>query len=70
IQTLLAESAFGNKLLSPMNIQIPTKWVSQGLSIYSIIATTSGSLNSIYTALIIPLTNVAPHFKNLSIVAS
>jgi hypothetical protein len=32
IQTLSAESAFGNKLSSPINIQIPTKWVSQGAS--------------------------------------
>ncbi|KAG2364450.1 high-temperature-induced dauer-formation protein-domain-containing protein [Suillus spraguei] len=81
IQTLSAESAFGNKLSSPINIQIPTKWVSQGAShgtagdfmitsIYSIIATTSGSLNSIYPALIIALTNAAPYFKNLSVVAS
>lgn len=81
IQTLSAESAFGNKLSSPINIQIPTKWVSQGAShgtagdfmitsIYSIIATTSGSLNSTYPALIIALANAAPYFKNMSIVAS
>ncbi|KAG1883192.1 high-temperature-induced dauer-formation protein-domain-containing protein [Suillus subluteus] len=81
IQTLSAESAFGNKLSSPINIQIPTKWISQGAShgtagdfmitsIYSIIATTSGSLNSIYPALIIALANAAPYFKNLSVVAS
>lgn len=81
IQTLSAESAFGNKLSSPINIQIPTKWVSHGAShgtagdfiitsVYSIIATTSGSLNSIYPALIIALANAAPYFKNLSVVAS
>ncbi|KAG2115361.1 high-temperature-induced dauer-formation protein-domain-containing protein [Suillus discolor] len=81
IQTLSAESAFGNKLSSPINIQVPTKWVSQGAShgtagdfmitsVYSIIATTSGSLNSIYPALIIALANAAPYFKNLSVIAS
>ena len=39
-------------------------------AIYSIITTTSGSLNSIYPALIIALSNAAPYFKNLSITAS
>ncbi|KAG1876240.1 hypothetical protein F4604DRAFT_1521487, partial [Suillus subluteus] len=64
IQMLSAESAFSNKLLSPINDQILTKWVSQGAlyvaagdfmitSTYSIIATTQGSLNSKYLALVI-----------------
>ncbi|OJA17561.1 hypothetical protein AZE42_09097 [Rhizopogon vesiculosus] len=81
IQTLSADPAFGNKLSLPVKIQIPTKWVPQGTlhgtaadfmitSIYSIIATTSGSLNSIYPALIIALANAAPYFKNLSVVTS
>lgn len=39
-------------------------------SIYAIVATTSGTLNSIYPALIIALTNCAPHFKNLSVTSS
>ncbi|KAH7915968.1 high-temperature-induced dauer-formation protein-domain-containing protein [Hygrophoropsis aurantiaca] len=77
IQTLSAEPAFGNKLTSPVKIQIPTKWASSGTaadfminSIYFIIATTSGALNSIYPALIIALSNIAPYFRNLSVVAS
>ncbi|KAG2073800.1 hypothetical protein BDR04DRAFT_965915, partial [Suillus decipiens] len=64
IQMLSAESVFGNKLSSPINDQMPTKWVSQGAlhgaagdfmitSTYSIIATTQGSLNSKYPALVI-----------------
>ncbi len=34
------------------------------------VATTSGSLNSLYPALIITLSNSAPHFKNLTVMAS
>ncbi|KAH7930903.1 hypothetical protein BV22DRAFT_1028069 [Leucogyrophana mollusca] len=77
IQTLSAEPAFGNKLSSSVKIQVPTKWASSGSAadfminaIYSIVATTSGALNSIYPALIIALSNAAPYFKNLSVVAS
>jgi hypothetical protein len=44
--------------------------INPSQSIYSIIATTSGSLNSIYPALIIALANAAPYFKNMSVVAS
>ena len=39
-------------------------------SIYAIVATTSGTLSFLYPALIITLSNAAPYFKNLSIVAS
>jgi hypothetical protein len=34
------------------------------------VATTSGTLTSIYPALIIALSNSAPYFKNLTVVAS
>ncbi|EGN94259.1 hypothetical protein SERLA73DRAFT_114402 [Serpula lacrymans var. lacrymans S7.3] len=77
VQILSAEPAFGNKLSSPVTVQLPAKWNAPGTAadfmvtaIYSIITTTSGSLNSIYPALIIALSNAAPYFKNLSIVAS
>lgn len=39
-------------------------------SVYSMVATTSGSLNSLYPALIIALSNSAPYFKNLSVKSS
>ena len=39
-------------------------------SVYSMVATTSGTLNSLYPALVIALSNCAPYFKNLSIQAS
>ena len=39
-------------------------------SVYSMVATTSGTLNSLYPALIIALSNCAPYFKNLSVSAS
>lgn len=39
-------------------------------SIYSIVATTSGALNSLYPALIIAISNVAPYLKNITIKTS
>ncbi len=36
-------------------------------AVYHIIATTSGSLNSMYPALIIALSNSAPYFKCLNV---
>jgi len=36
-------------------------------TVYHIIATTSGSLNSMYPALIIALSNSAPYFKSLNV---
>ncbi|KAI0831071.1 high-temperature-induced dauer-formation protein-domain-containing protein [Trametes gibbosa] len=77
IQSLSAERTFGLKLGSPLRAQIPQKWVTPGTagdfmihSIYSMVATTSGSLNSLYPALIIALSNSAPYFKNLSVTSS
>jgi len=39
-------------------------------AVYSIVATTSGALNSLYPALIIALSNSAPYFKHLSVTTS
>jgi len=39
-------------------------------TVYSMIATTSGSLNSLYPALVIVLSNASPYFKKLSVTAS
>lgn len=77
IQTLSAEVSFGLRLSTPVTIQLPTKWNSAGSvgdfiinATYAIIATTSGNLNSLYPALIIALSNLAPYFKGLNVAAS
>ncbi|KAF7791240.1 hypothetical protein EIP86_002254 [Pleurotus ostreatoroseus] len=77
IQSLSAERTFGTKLSSPIKVQLPPKWSTLGTagdflinSVYNMIATTSGTLNSLYPALIIALSNAAPFFKNLSINSS
>ncbi|TBU66059.1 high-temperature-induced dauer-formation protein-domain-containing protein [Dichomitus squalens] len=77
IQSLSAERAFGQKLSSPVRGQIPQKYSTMGTagdfmihSIYSMVATTSGSLTSLYPALIIALSNSAPYFRNLSVTSS
>ncbi|GJE86851.1 high-temperature-induced dauer-formation protein-domain-containing protein [Phanerochaete sordida] len=77
IQSLSAERAFGAKLASPIKVQLPAKAAVLGNAgdflinaVYSMIATTQGSLNSLYPALVIALSNAAPYFKNLSINSS
>ncbi|KAH9946300.1 high-temperature-induced dauer-formation protein-domain-containing protein [Epithele typhae] len=77
IQSLSAERGFGLKLSSPIKAQIPQKFMAMGnagdfmiQSIYSMIATTSGNLNSLYPALIIALSNSAPYLKNLHVTSS
>ncbi|ESK85891.1 hypothetical protein Moror_2314 [Moniliophthora roreri MCA 2997] len=77
MQTLSAEPAFGSRLSDPIKAQIPAKWATPGgaadfliNSIYSVVATTSGTLNSLYPALIITLSNCAPYFKRLSVTSS
>ncbi|KAI0303392.1 high-temperature-induced dauer-formation protein-domain-containing protein [Multifurca ochricompacta] len=75
IQTLSAEHAFGLRLTFPIrSSHIPTKWNVGGATadfminaVYFIIATTSGSLSSMYPALIIALSNSAPYYKNLNV---
>ncbi|KAF9264896.1 hypothetical protein L218DRAFT_925592 [Marasmius fiardii PR-910] len=77
MQTLSAEPTFGAKLSNPIKAHIPAKWAVAGSatdflvnSIYSIVATTSGALSSLYPALIITLSNCAPYFKYLGITTS
>ncbi|KAF8226171.1 hypothetical protein L208DRAFT_1501899 [Tricholoma matsutake] len=77
IQTLSAEPTFGLKLSGPVKAQLPVKWNSPGTAgdfminaVYAIVATPSGSLNSLYPALIISLANSAPYFKNLTVTSS
>ncbi|KAK1222795.1 hypothetical protein PQX77_014363, partial [Marasmius sp. AFHP31] len=77
MQTLSAEPTFGLKLSSPIKANIPAKWAVPGsaadfliCSIYSIVATTSGALNSLYPAFIIALSNCAPYLKNLGVTSS
>ena len=47
-----------------------THLIESAQSVYSMVATTSGTLNSLYPALVIALSNCAPYFKNLSVSAS
>ncbi|KAK7693228.1 hypothetical protein QCA50_002794 [Cerrena zonata] len=76
-QSLSAEKSFGLKLTSPIKAHIPQKWAVLGTaadfmiqSVYSMIATTSGTLSSLYPAFVIALVNAAPYFKNLSVNSS
>ncbi|KAF8328817.1 high-temperature-induced dauer-formation protein-domain-containing protein [Cantharellus anzutake] len=79
VQSLSAEMRFAMRLqdVMPARIPIPSKWQALGsagdffiTSIYSIVATTSGSLNSLYPALIIAISNVAPYFQNLTVISA
>ncbi|KAG5652956.1 hypothetical protein H0H81_002964 [Sphagnurus paluster] len=77
IQTLSAEPGFGQKLTKPVKPQLPAKWNAVGTAadfminaVYAIVATTSGTLNSLYPALLIALANSAPYFKDLTVIAS
>ncbi|KAG6829848.1 hypothetical protein H0H92_003291 [Tricholoma furcatifolium] len=77
IQSLSAEPGFGPQLTKPVKPQLPAKWNAAGTAsdfmvnaIYAIVATTSGTLNSLYPALLIALANSAPYFKNLTVTAS
>ncbi|KAG5645827.1 hypothetical protein DXG03_005168 [Asterophora parasitica] len=77
IQALSAEPGFGAKLTKPVKPQLPAKWNAIGTAadfminaVYAIVATTSGTLNSLYPALLIALANSAPYFKDLTVTAS
>ncbi|KAG8742998.1 hypothetical protein FRC10_000568 [Ceratobasidium sp. 414] len=77
IQSISSEFALGAKLHLPVRIAVPAKWATAGTmgdfmitSIYSIVATTSGTLTSLYPALIITLSNISPHLTNLTITSS
>ncbi|KAJ1311517.1 hypothetical protein OPQ81_010003 [Rhizoctonia solani] len=77
IQSMSSDSVLGSKLHLPVKITVPTKWATPGTigdfmitSIYSIVATTSGQLTSLYPALIITLSNISPHLTQLTITAS
>ncbi|KAF8061471.1 high-temperature-induced dauer-formation protein-domain-containing protein [Lyophyllum atratum] len=77
IQTLSAEPGFGPKLTKPVKPQLPAKWNAAGTAadfminaVYAIVATTSGTLNLLYPALLIALANSAPYFKDLTVTAS
>ncbi|KAG8965749.1 hypothetical protein FRC03_000199 [Tulasnella sp. 419] len=79
IQSLSAESSFGLKMAFPIpnRVAIPSKWYTTGnagdflvTSIYSMVATTSGTLNFLYPALIIALSNAAPYLKDLQVASS
>ncbi|KAJ9094420.1 hypothetical protein QFC21_005959 [Naganishia friedmannii] len=70
LQTLSSNRTFGPALNEPLRIAIPSKWIVPGLAsdflIVSIlsIATTPG-LNSLFPALAITLSNVAPYLQGV-----
>ncbi|KAL7413962.1 high-temperature-induced dauer-formation protein-domain-containing protein [Mrakia frigida] len=76
LQTLSADPAFGIAITSsPVSLSLPAKYVVPGTaadflitSIYSI--TTTSGLNSLFPALTITVTNVAPYLKDLGVQAS
>ncbi|CAE6483497.1 unnamed protein product [Rhizoctonia solani] len=77
IQSMSSDFSLGAKLHLPVKVAVPTKWATPGTtgdfmvtSIYSIVASTSGQLTSLYPALIITLSNVSPHLTQLTITAS
>jgi len=75
VQTLSAEASFGLRLSFPIKpSHLPARWNVGGAAadfminaIYFIVATTSGTLNSIYPALIISLSNSAPYFRDITV---
>ncbi|KIM48882.1 hypothetical protein M413DRAFT_89117 [Hebeloma cylindrosporum] len=77
VQALSAEPAFGLRLSNPIKVQLPTKWGPVDTAadfiihaVYAIVATTAGSLTSLYPSLIIALSNAAPYFKHIGVSAS
>ncbi|RUP45654.1 high-temperature-induced dauer-formation protein-domain-containing protein [Jimgerdemannia flammicorona] len=82
LQTLSSDRAFGVKLNKvfdghsslPPNVRIQAFHGSYAdfliISIYILIATTRGSLSTLYPALLLTITNVSPYLKNLSVVSS
>ncbi|QRW05595.1 hypothetical protein RhiLY_04594 [Ceratobasidium sp. AG-Ba] len=77
IQSISSDFSLGAKLHLPVRIAVPAKWATAGTtgdfmitSIYSIVATTSGTLTSLYPALIITLSNISPHLMHLTITSS
>ncbi|KAI9026658.1 high-temperature-induced dauer-formation protein-domain-containing protein [Phycomyces nitens] len=82
LQTLSSDRTFGVKLnkqfLSqsylPALIRIPASHGTYGdfliISIFSLIATTRGTLSTLYPALVLTISNVSPYLKNLSVISS
>ncbi|ORY82024.1 high-temperature-induced dauer-formation protein-domain-containing protein [Protomyces lactucae-debilis] len=82
LQPLSAESKFAKSLSKPFeghnslpaSVRIPSPHCTYAdylvVSIYSLIATSRGALVSLYPALFMTLSNVAPYFNGLSIMAS
>ncbi|KAI0797781.1 high-temperature-induced dauer-formation protein-domain-containing protein [Abortiporus biennis] len=77
IQTLSAERAFGQKICSPIKVQVPQKWSSLGNAgdfminaIYNMTVSATGVPTSRYPAFMIALSNASPYLKNLSVTSS
>ncbi|KAI7863832.1 high-temperature-induced dauer-formation protein-domain-containing protein [Spinellus fusiger] len=82
LQTLSSDRAFGVKLSKPFVtqsylpalIRIPASHGTYGdfliISIFSLIATTHGTLSTLYPALVLTISNVSPYLKHLSVTCS
>ncbi|KAH6918882.1 high-temperature-induced dauer-formation protein-domain-containing protein [Coprinopsis sp. MPI-PUGE-AT-0042] len=77
IQTLSSEQAFGRQLATQMKAAVPTTWSGVHTcgdfllhAIHAVVSTTTGTLSTLYPALIISISNAAPYFKKLSVTAS
>ncbi|KAL0097800.1 high-temperature-induced dauer-formation protein-domain-containing protein [Phycomyces blakesleeanus] len=82
LQTLSSDRTFGVKLNKqfvsqsylPALIRIPASHGTYGdfliISIFSLIATTRGTLSTLYPALVLTISNVSPYLKNLSVTSS
>ncbi|KAI9321708.1 high-temperature-induced dauer-formation protein-domain-containing protein [Dichotomocladium elegans] len=82
LQTLSSDRTFGVKLNRtfdghsslPANIRIPAFHGTYAdfliISIFTLIATSKGSLSTLYPALILTITNISPYLKNLSVTSA
>lgn len=79
LQTLSAERAFGATLNEPLDnrLPLPSKYAIPGTAadflvqhLYTLIFSTKGSLNAIYPAFVLTITNISPFLKNPSIKTS
>ncbi|KAI7852075.1 high-temperature-induced dauer-formation protein-domain-containing protein, partial [Circinella umbellata] len=82
LQTLSSDRTFGVKLNRPFDghsslpaaVRIPAFHGTYAdfliISIFTLIATSRGSLSTLYPALILTITNISPYLKNLSVTSS
>ncbi|KAJ9091998.1 hypothetical protein QFC19_008866 [Naganishia cerealis] len=75
LQTLSSDPSFGPALNEPLRIDIPSKWIVPGFAsdflVVSILSiATAPGLNSLFPALAITLSNIAPYLQGVGFQAS